>query len=39
MLTLCEEMTPAVAAAVAPLARSVLARAGEWLRSAHPVAG
>lgn len=37
--TLCEEMTPAVAAAVAPLARSVLARAVDWLRSAHPVAG
>ena len=39
MLTLCEEMTPAVAAAVAPLARSVLARAGDWVRSAHPAAG
>jgi hydrogenase maturation protease len=33
MLSLCEEMTPAVAAAVAPLARSVFARAGEWVRT------
>jgi hydrogenase maturation protease len=37
--TLCEKMTPAVAAAVAPLAHSVLARADEWVKSAHPAAG
>ncbi|MGA2152612.1 MAG: hydrogenase maturation protease [Geobacteraceae bacterium] len=39
MQTVSEEMTPAVAAVVAPLARSVLARAGDWVRSAHPAAG
>jgi hydrogenase maturation protease len=35
--TISEEMTPAVAAVVSPLARMVYARAGEWLRDAHSV--
>jgi hydrogenase maturation protease len=32
--TLCEEMTPAIAAAVTPLARALYARASEWVKSA-----
>ena len=35
--TISEEMTPAVAAAVAPLARRVHARAGEWIKRNEPV--
>lgn len=35
--TLIEEMTPSVTAVVAPLARSVHARAAEWVREAHSV--
>ena len=31
--TLSEEMTPAIAAAVPPLARALHARAGEWVRA------
>lgn len=33
--TISEEMTPAVAAAVLPLARTVCVRAGKWLRDPH----
>ena len=33
MLTLSEELTPATAAAVPPLARALYARAGEWAKS------
>jgi hydrogenase maturation protease len=35
--TLTEEMTPPVTAVVAPLARSIHARAAEWVREAHSV--
>jgi hydrogenase maturation protease len=35
--TISEEMTPAVTAAVAPLARMVYARAGEWARDESPL--
>jgi hydrogenase maturation protease len=35
--TLTEEMTPPVTAVVAPLARSVHARAAEWVNDAHSV--
>lgn len=37
--TLNEEMTQPVVAAVAPLARAVHARVGEWARGFHPTAG
>ena len=37
--TLSEEMTPLVAAAVAPLARAVHARVGEWVRGVDLTAG
>jgi hypothetical protein len=37
--TLNEEMTQPVVAAVAPLARAVHARVGEWVRGFHPTAG
>jgi hydrogenase maturation protease len=35
--TITEEMTPSVSAAVAPLARKVYARAGEWARDEPPI--
>ena len=35
--TISEEMTPAVAAVVSPLARMVYARAGDWLGDAYSV--
>jgi hydrogenase maturation protease len=38
-LTLSEELTPAVAAEVRPLARMLYARAGEWIKNAYSLAG